>query len=83
MVRYHSMTGQTKNPSTSFADRLKEAQASARLTNRELALACDVDQRVIARWRKGDVHPNFQNVSKIARATNRPLEFFAEEEAAA
>lgn len=75
------MTGQSKAkpPKTIFAARLRTAQLEADISNRALAQTLDISESLLAKWKRGDGHPSFQNAERLARALDKPLDFFTAE----
>lgn len=61
-----------------LAERIREARAQSGLSQRELALRIESSKRSIAHWEGGQRTPEFTFVVRIARATNTPLDYFAE-----
>jgi transcriptional regulator with XRE-family HTH domain len=74
------MSGQFKVQSskTLFGSRLGEAQREAGISNRELAQAMDISESLLGKWKRGDSHPGFENAARLARALDKPLDFFTE-----
>lgn len=72
------MSGQVTNskPGAAFAARLREAQADAGLSNRELAQRLDISESLLGKWRRGDNHPTFGNIVLLAGILEKPLDFF-------
>jgi transcriptional regulator with XRE-family HTH domain len=58
------------------AERLKEAQAAADLTNDALALRVGCAPRLLLKWRGGTVEPSGRYVLALAVACNVPMESF-------
>lgn len=72
------MTETTKERSP-FAERLKEAQASAGLTNDQLARELCISVRLVQRWRSGDTIPRYQNVRRISKVLDKTPDYFFRE----
>lgn len=60
--------------STTFADRLKEAQGE--MGTEKLARQIDVSLRLVQRWRSGKGEPSAEYLARLCAALNRPVEFF-------
>jgi transcriptional regulator with XRE-family HTH domain len=65
---------------TTFADRLKFAQAAKGLTNEDLAREADVRLRVLQRYRKGEVEPNGAALARLCNALDRPAGWFYDDD---
>ena len=66
------------NAATKFSGaKIREARRSRGLTQAALAAVIGTRERNIVRWENDQHEPRFQHVEAIARATDRPLEFFA------
>lgn len=50
--------------------------ARGEMSQRAFAKLLDVDPSYISRWEVGKVVPNFASIASIARATERPPEWF-------
>jgi ribosome-binding protein aMBF1 (putative translation factor) len=61
---------------TSFADRLKLAQAQSELTNEELARKADIRLRALQRYRSGQIEPKGQALARLCVALDRPIDWF-------
>jgi transcriptional regulator with XRE-family HTH domain len=57
--------------------KIREARHAAGLTQAALARAINTRERNIIRWENDQHEPRFENVAAIAKATDRPLEFFS------
>jgi DNA-binding XRE family transcriptional regulator len=61
-----------------LAELIKQARAEAGLSQSQLASAIGATKRSIAYWEsKEDRHPDWTFMVRIARATSKPLDFFA------
>ena len=65
---------------TYFGSRLRDAQGDAGLSNRQLAIAADISESLLGKYKRGDSTPGLEIASRLARAVGKPLEFFAEPE---
>jgi transcriptional regulator with XRE-family HTH domain len=63
-----------------FADRIKQAQAEAGLTNGELASELDIAIRLLQVWRSGKGAPSAHNLYALAKALDRDVAWFFETE---
>jgi transcriptional regulator with XRE-family HTH domain len=59
-------------------DKIKQARLEASLTQAELAEKIGVLQKDISRYERGERKPKFDKLVLIAKATNKPLDFFVE-----
>jgi transcriptional regulator with XRE-family HTH domain len=61
------------------AENLRVAQAAAFLSNRELAHAVGVSERLLGKWRNGTVTPSWPKLTALGDALGRePSWFYAE-----
>lgn len=76
------MTGQLSgnlDPRPPVADNLRKAQAASFLSNRELAQRLGVSERLLGKWRSGEITPSWANLVALAKVLERdPAWFYAE-----
>lgn len=65
---------------TSFAAKLKLAQAAKGLTNEELARTAGVQLRLLQRYRSGEVEPSGATLARLCVALDRSAEWFYDED---
>lgn len=76
------MTGRpaTKPPLSHFARCLRDAQAEAEMSNRELAHDADISESLLGKYRRGESTPGLEIASRLARALGKSLDYFAPDE---
>lgn len=62
-----------------LSEKIRQARHDSGMSQRELAEAIGVTKRSISYWETTDRHPDFALLTKIARATGKSLDFFADE----
>ncbi len=68
-------------PSSTFvAQRIREARADAGLTQEQLAAEVSVTPRAVGMWEGSARTPRMGHLAALARALDRPVEFFFEPE---
>lgn len=67
---------------SSFAERLKLAQAAKGLTNEDFARAVGVSLRLLQKYRAGTVQPSGATLARICAEVEQPVEWFYAEAAA-
>ena len=58
--------------------RYRLARTAAGLKQDELARACGVSRQAVGEWEAGNTEPSASKLVMLARATNQPLDWFAE-----
>lgn len=76
------MTSQATNQIVSVIGRnITVARKAAKLTQRELAIALNVDIRAVNRWERGGIVPSAKNLAKLALKLKRdPGWFYSQHE---
>ena len=64
----------------SIASRIKNARIEAHISQRKLGANIGVSDKSISSYEKGRSIPPIKKLKKIAKATNKPLGYFTEEE---
>jgi transcriptional regulator with XRE-family HTH domain len=64
----------------SLALRIKNARNDAHISQRKLGVSIGVSDKSISSYEKGRSIPPIKKLKKIAKATNKPLGYFTEEE---
>lgn len=62
-----------------IAANLRSAQAAAGLTNREVAVALQTTERLLAKWRSGEGAPSWPYLVQLAELLNREPSWFYDE----
>ena len=76
---FQTVTGQTKRQATTFGQRLQAAQGD--LTNHQLAVRSGIEASTISRYRTDSIEPKLDNIRKLARALDRPVSYFVDDQA--
>lgn len=63
-------------PRPPVAANLRRAQAAAYLSNRELAHAVGVSERLLGKWRNGTITPSWPKLVALGEALNRDASWF-------
>lgn len=58
------------------AENLRSAQAGALLSNRELAQALEITERLLGKWRSGEGIPSWPNLVRLGKALDRDPAWF-------
>lgn len=61
-----------------LSEKIRQARTDAGMSQPALAEAIGVTKRSISYWETTDRQPDFAHLTKIARATGKPLDFFAD-----
>lgn len=61
-----------------LGEKIKQARQGASLKPKQLAAEIGVTDRAIRFWESDKRHPGFGIVVRIARATDQPLDYFAD-----
>lgn len=62
-----------------LAAKIQTARTDADLTPAQLAILVGVTKRAVTMWENGERAPTFKFLQRIAEATDRPLQWFADE----
>jgi transcriptional regulator with XRE-family HTH domain len=62
-----------------LSEKIKTARDEAGLSQSQLAALVQCSSRSISLWETTDRKPDFVFLERIARATRKPLDFFADE----
>ncbi|MBQ3834056.1 MAG: helix-turn-helix transcriptional regulator [Elusimicrobia bacterium] len=65
-----------KQEKISLSKKIKQAMLDAELTQQKLARIIKTDQGLISAWQLGKRIPTIRSLEKIAKATNKPVDFF-------
>lgn len=61
------------------AENVRAAQAAALISNRELAQRIGVSERLLGKWRSGDITPSWTNIVALGEVLDRdPAWFYAD-----
>lgn len=64
---------------TLLARKIKEARIEANLSQLELSRALVVSEKSISSYEAGRTKPNIETLNKIAKKTNKPINYFTED----
>ncbi|MDR1245012.1 MAG: helix-turn-helix domain-containing protein [Endomicrobium sp.] len=59
-----------------FGKRIKKAALDADLSLKDLGAKLNVSRQMISQWTSGNRNPKTDSLRKIAKATNKPLSYF-------
>jgi transcriptional regulator with XRE-family HTH domain len=59
-----------------MVDPLKILSARGTKTQRQFAFELGVDQVIVSRWERGESQPGLESLMKLARAADKPIEWF-------
>lgn len=65
---------------SSIGQRIRAAREDAGMSISQLAVACGMTERAVRLWEADQRQPMFRNVEAVAKATGKPLKWFAREE---
>ncbi|KAA9105018.1 helix-turn-helix domain-containing protein [Microbacterium rhizomatis] len=72
------MTTQLNDTGLALGARVRVARVASGMKQSELAAECGVSRAAIGQWEAGLTEPSASKMFAIARATNQPLDWFAE-----
>ena len=61
-----------------LAEKIRQARKEAGMSQGDLARAIGASKRSVSYWETTDREPDFVQMTRIARATGKSLDFFAE-----
>jgi len=65
---------------TVLGDKLKELRKERRISQQKVSYRTHISPVQLSRYENGKTMPNFQNLVKIAKALEVPLEYFLEDD---
>ena len=72
------MSALVELPKATLAKRIELARVNADMRQEDLAAAIGVSRSAVTQWETGRTEPKASKMFAIARATNQPLDWFAE-----